>query len=112
MSIRGRNVDKGYIDGEFSAAEEIRHVGEKDRDLACSAALDGLAGVGAHKEGAVMEGLLVPGVQVGRAPIGMEVDDLHVLEWPAPGIRLAAQGERIDKGLRKGAGALHVDSVS
>jgi hypothetical protein len=42
----------------------------------------------------------------------MEMDDLHVLELPVPGIRLAAQGERIDKGLGKGAGALHIDPVS
>jgi hypothetical protein len=105
-------MDESHVDGEIAAPEEVGHVGEKNGNIAGAAALDGLPGIGADKEGPVMKGVLVPGIQVRGAAVGVEMDQLHVLERSAGRVGLAPQGQCVDERLRESACALHVDPIA
>ena len=64
------------------------------------------AGVGADEQGAVAEVAGHLGGQVRAGPLGVHVDDLHVLELGRP------RDQGVEQDGRRGGGALDVDLVA
>src|SRR5579875_1428526 len=103
-------MQDGDINREAAAAHQRGDVGEKDRHVAGMTAIDRLTGVGSDEEGAMMEGVGQLFPHVGRIAVGVEMDDLHVVEW-VDGPGATAFGQGIDEGLRESTGSMNKDAI-
>src|SRR5579872_342388 len=90
----------------MAAAKHLGDIREKDGYVGCSSRVNRLTGVGTNEQRTVMKVTTVPLVDVGRRAVGVQVNDLDVIQF------LTTGDEGGDERLGKGAGAVDVDALS